>query len=120
MVEIKTYRDLIVWQKSMLLVKEVYELTKKYPNEELYGLTSQTRRAAVSMPTNIAEGRTRNTKKDFRHFLVVAYSSGAELETEIEIAKMLKFASPDDYKKTDDLLLEVMKMLNSMLLKLRS
>jgi len=120
MVEIKTYRDLIVWQKSMLLVKEVYELTKKYPPDELYGLTSQTRRASVSIPTNIAEGRTRNTKKDFRHFLVVAYSSGAELETEIEIAKMLNYAKPDDYKETDGLLLEVMKMLNSMLLKLRS
>jgi four helix bundle protein len=106
---------LIVWQRSVELVVVVYELTESYPKSELYGLTSQTRRSAVSIPSNIAEGRKRSSIKDFKHFLIVAYSSGAELETQIEIAKRLSFGQDLDFNKVDSLLNEVMRMLNKMI-----
>jgi len=112
-----SYKDLIVWQRSIELVIAVYELTEDFPKEELYGLTSQMRRAAVSIPSNIAEGRFRGTKKDFLQFLRIAYSSGAELETQLEIAKRLRQTKDFDYSKVDSLLLEVMKMLNTMIRK---
>lgn len=114
-----SYRDLMVWQKSVDLVIEVYKLTEDFPSSELYGLTSQMRRAVVSIPANIAEGRRRGTRKDYRQFLLYAYGSGSELETFLEIAKRLSFASNLDYSKTDKLLLEIMKMLNTMTAKLR-
>lgn len=111
---IHSYRELIVWQKSMDLVLEVYDLTSKYPKEELYGLVSQSRRCAVSIPSNIAEGRRRGSRKDFRQFLIIAYSSGAELETLLELARRLQFVKIEEFKKAEDLLVEVMKMLNKM------
>ncbi|PJE57480.1 MAG: four helix bundle protein [Candidatus Portnoybacteria bacterium CG10_big_fil_rev_8_21_14_0_10_38_18] len=110
----QSYKDLIVWQKSVELVVAVYALTDKFPKSEIYGLTSQMRRCAVSIPSNIAEGRRRGTKKDYCQFLTVAYGSGAELETQIEIAKRLSFSKNLDYKKVDSLLNEVMRMLNKM------
>ena len=115
---IHSYKDLIVWQRAMELVTAVYELTEIFPREEMYGLTSQIRRSAVSIPSNIAEGRVRGTAKEYLQFLRIAYGSGAELETQIEIAKRLKNTKHLDYQVTDDLLLEVMKMLNSMISKL--
>ncbi len=118
--KIYPYKDLIVWQKSIELVVATYELTDQYPKSELYGLVSQIRRAVVSIPSNIAEGRKRGTRKDFHHFLIIAYSSGAELETQIEITKRLPFGKNLDYQKVDSLLLEVMKMLNKMLSNLKS
>jgi len=116
---IHSYKDLIVWQKSMTLVTEVYQLTSQYPKEEMYGLVSQSRRCSVSIPSNIAEGRRRGSKKDFRQFLVIAFSSGAELETQLQIAKNLNYANPAAYPKADALLEEVMKMLNKMIGNLR-
>ncbi len=118
--EIKTYRDLIVWQKAMRLVVEVYTLTKKFPKSEQYGLTSQMRRAAVSIPSNIAEGRSRGYRKEFRQFLLNAYGSGAELETQIEIAKNLPIMNSLDYSNVNSLLMEVMKILNSIINKLKT
>ena len=112
-----SYKDLIVWQRSIELVIAVYELTEDFPKEELYGLTSQMRRAAISIPSNIAEGRFRGTKKDFLQFLRIAYSSGAELETQLEIAKRLRQTKDFDYSKVDSLLLEIMKMLNTIIRK---
>lgn len=112
---IHSYKDLIVWQRAIESVVAVYELTEKFPREEIYGLTSQMRRAAVSIPSNIAEGRFRGTKKDFMQFLRISYGSGAELETQIEIAKRLKKTKDFDYTKVDSLLGEVMKMLNTMI-----
>lgn len=117
---INTYKDLIVWQKSMDLVVAIYAITDKFPKTEIYGLTSQMRRSAVSIPSNIAEGRRRGSKKDFRQFLVVAYASGAELETQVEIAKRLPFGINLDYGKADGLLNEVMRMLNKMTNELNS
>ena len=110
-----TYKDLIVWQKSMDLVIEVYIFTEQFPKEEIYGLTSQIRRAAVSIPSNIAEGKLRGYQKDYRRFLLTAYGSGGELETQIEIAKRLPKTKNLDYSKVNSLLIEVMKMLNKMI-----
>ncbi len=112
---ITSYKQLIVWQRSVELVVEIYELTAKYPKSEIYGLTSQMRRSAVSIPSNIAEGRTRSSRKDFRQFLIIAFASGAELETQIEIAKRLNYAKSEIFEKPDALLSEVMKMLNKMI-----
>jgi four helix bundle protein len=112
---IHSYRDLIVWQKSIGLVLEVYFLTENFPKEEIYGLVSQMRRSAISIPSNIAEGRFRGTKKDFVQFLRIAYGSGAELETQIEISKRLPKTKKINYSKAESLLMEVMKMLNAMI-----
>ncbi|OGK13201.1 hypothetical protein A3A93_02425 [Candidatus Roizmanbacteria bacterium RIFCSPLOWO2_01_FULL_38_12] len=112
---INTYKDLTVWQRAIELVEEVYKVSNKFPKEEIYGLTSQMKRASISIPSNIAEGRRRRTKADYFRFLIIAYSSGAELETQIEIAKRLKFIDSSNYSKLDNLLDEVMKMLNKML-----
>src|SRR3989338_1142406 len=115
-----SFRDLIVWQKSMDLVVLVYGLTGKFPNEEKFGLTSQMRIAAVSIPSNIAEGRRRGTSKEYRQFLQIAYGSGGELETQLEIGLRLTFLKENDYQKADNLLREVMKMLNSLMMKVSS
>ena len=120
MKKIESYKDLIVWQRAMELVSAVYRLTENFPQTEIYGLTSQMRRSAVSIPSNIAEGRRRGSKKDFRQFLIVAYSSGAELETQVEISKRLSFANKSDFDKVDSLLSEVMKMLNKIISSLKS
>ena len=113
--EINSYKDLIVWEKSMKLVKSVYEITANFPKEEIYGLSSQMKRSAVSIPSNIAEGKRRGTRKDYRQFLVIAYGSGAELETQIEIAKMLALGKNINYDTIDKALEEVMKMLNKLI-----
>ena len=117
---VHSYKELIVWQKSVRLVVEIYKLTEKYPKSETYGLISQSRRCSVSIPSNIAEGRRRGSKKDYRQFLLIAYSSGAELETQIILAKELNFATNEDFKIVDSLLDEVMKMLNKMISQLSS
>jgi four helix bundle protein len=104
-----------VWQKGIDLVSAIYELTEYFPKSELYGLTSQMRKAAVSIPSNIAEGRRRSTRADFRSFLFNAFGSGAELETQVIIVKRLPFGKNLDYSKVDSLLSEVMKMLNVMI-----
>jgi four helix bundle protein len=87
----KTHKDLIVWQKAMDFVEEVYKLTDRMPKSELYGLTSQIRRSAVSVPSNIAEGAARNYDKEFLQFLYISLGSVAELETQLLLAERLKF-----------------------------
>jgi len=118
--KIHSYKDLVVWQKAMDLVVAVYNLTEEFPKSEIYGLTSQMRRSAISIPSNIAEGRRRGSRRDYRQFLIIAYGSGAELETQVEIAKRLSFGKNLKYSNVDTLLLEIMKMLNKMLSSLRS
>ena len=117
---IKSYRDLVVWQKSMDLVIEIYRITEKLPNSELYGLVSQMRRCAVSIPSNIAEGQRRSTNKDFCKFLVISYGSGAELETQIEIIERLFSSQKINLEKAKSTLLEIMKMLNKLISVLKS
>jgi len=112
--KLQSYRELIVWQKAVELTTEIYAVTQNFPKTEQYGLTSQMRRAAVSIASNIAEGSKRMSKKEFRHFLLNAYGSGAELETQIEISKKLKFITKTEFQKADALLDEVMRMLNKM------
>ena len=98
----------------MDLVVLVYKLTENFPREEIYGLTMQMRRSSVSIPSNIAEGSRRSSRKDFRNFLLNAYGSGAELETQIEISKRLLFAREGNYSKIESLLSEIMRMLNKL------
>jgi four helix bundle protein len=118
--KVQSYKDLIVWQKAMNLVVEIYAITEKFSQQELYVLTSQMRRAAISIPSNIAEGRRRGTRKDYRQFLLIAYGSGSELETQIEIAKRLSLGKSVDFSQADLHLDEVMRMLNVMVHKLGS
>ncbi len=117
---IHSYKDLIVWQRAMELSVAVYTLTEQYPKTEIYGLISQSKRASVSIASNIAEGRLRGGKKEFCQFLLIAYASGGELETQLELVKRLPFGKALSFTDVDRLLLEVMKMLNSMLSSLRS
>lgn len=118
--EVRTHADLIVWQKAVDLVVAVYSLTDRFPKAEQYGLTAQMRRAAVSIPSNIAEGRRRGSRKDFRNFLVNAYGSGAELETQIVIARRLPFGQALDTSAVESLLNEIMRMLNRMISSLQA
>lgn len=109
----KSFKDLIVWQKSRDLAVAIYKLTEHFPKSELYGLTSQMRRAVISISSNIAESYHRFHRKEKQQFFAIAFGSGSELESQIEIAKVL---FPNlDYKETESLLQEVMKILNNFL-----
>lgn len=112
MPKITSYKDLIVWQKGISLVREIFLLTNNFPNSEIYGITSQMRRASVSIPSNIAEGYGRRSIRSSSQFYSIAYGSALELETQIIIAKDLKFAPDHIFKNAESLLLEVLKMLN--------
>jgi four helix bundle protein len=118
MSQVKSYRDLIVWQKSMTLVTRVYELTRQFPKEEMYGLTAQIRRSAVSIPSNIAEGHGRSSTGDFVRFLSIATGSLYELETQIQIAANLSFLSANAHSKLDAASREIERMLSSLVRKL--
>ncbi len=120
MVYIKSYKELIVWQKSMVLVREIFRLTEKFSKSELYGLVSQMRRAAVAIPSNIAEGYGRRSRKEYTRFYSIAYGSGLELETQLILSKDLKLAPELGFQKSEILLSEVLKMLNFMIAKLNA
>ncbi len=113
----KNHKDLDVWQLSMDLVTDIYKLTYEFPKEELYGLSNQMRRAAVSIPSNIAEGAARNSKKEFIQFLHISLGSLAEVETQLIISNNLGFASGLDafLGKVD----RVKKMLNGLIFHLK-
>lgn len=113
--EWRGYKNLLVWQKSVEVVLEVYWVTKHFPVSELYALTSQMKRSAISVPSNIAEGSRRGTRKEFSHFLRMAFGSGAELETQLEIAKKLEYVKISEYKKVEKGIEEVMRMLNKLI-----
>ncbi len=112
-----SHKDLIVWQKSYELSLLVYAITKEFPKEEVFGLTSQMRRAAVSIPSNIAEGNIRFGKKENAQFLKIAYGSAAELETQLSISKDLGYVIEKDYTTAVSLLSEVMKILYTLLVR---
>ena len=114
MVEDGSYKGLIVWQKSIILVRLVYRLTANFPSEEKFGLISQIRRAAVSIPSNIAEGQARRTTGDYLRFVSIAEGSLAELDTQLIIAIELGFCSESDTQEIFGLLTEVRKMLNAL------
>lgn len=112
----KTHKDLHVWQKAMDLVVDVYEITNRLPQSELYGLTSQIRRSAVSIPSNIAEGAGRNYDKEFIQFLYIALGSIAELETQLLLVQRLKFVETIQFEK----LYDVKKMLLGLIKSLKT
>lgn len=107
-----SYKNLIVWQKAVELVSDIYKLTSLFPPEEKFNLTSQIKRSAVSIPSNIAEGRMRSTRKDYRSFLFNALGSGAELETQLLLARNLGYGNQKVLEKCENLLNEIMRMLN--------
>jgi len=114
-----SHKELFVWQKSMDLVIKIYNLTKTFPEEERYGLSSQMRRAVVAIPTNIAEGYQRRYIKEYIQFLYIAKGSASELETQLIIAERLDFASLSSIE-IKELLLEILRMLSTLIKKLRS
>lgn len=107
------YQNLIVWQKAITLTIGAYLVTKKFPKQEQFALASQIQRAAVSIPSNIAEGSSRGDK-DFHRFLTIAFGSGMELETQMIIAKKLGYVNEKSYQEILSLLDEVMRMLNKL------
>jgi four helix bundle protein len=107
----KTHKDLNVWKESILLVTLIYEKTKSFPKDELFGLTSQIRRSAISIPSNISEGAARESNKEFLRFLYISQGSVSELDTQLIIAYNLKFLSNEDYSLISEKLVAVRKML---------
>jgi four helix bundle protein len=113
-VEIKSFRDLIVWQKAMGFVVETYKASAAFPSDERFGLTAQLRRAAVSIPSNIAEGHGRESTREFLNFLSIAYGSLNEAQTQIMIAEKLSFLSSDRTANLLALAGEVAKLINGL------
>lgn len=118
--EIKTYRDLLVWQKAMTLVTAIYRCAVQFPKNETYALVSQIQRAAVSIPSNIAEGYGRRSTGDYRRFLQVSMGSLFELQTQLEIALNLEYFSKKDFKEMYEASREVERMLSSLISKLKT
>ncbi len=113
---INSHKDLIVWQKSFLLAKDIYKITRKLPQTEIYGITSQMQRCAISIPSNIAEGYGRGHRAEYIQFLRIAFGSGSELETQLLLCKDLY---PNfEYNESIDLLNEILRMLNVLMHKL--
>jgi four helix bundle protein len=113
----KSHKDLIVWQKSIALASKIYFATKQIPAEERYGITSQMRRSAISVPSNIAEGSSRNGRADYIRYLHIARGSLAELETQVHIATALKLINEQTHLDTD--IAEVGRLLTALIQKLR-
>ena len=111
----ESYRDLIAWRKAMDLVTDIYLVTKAFPRDEQYGLTSQLRRAAVSVPSNIAEGQARFSRKEFHHFLSHARGSLVEIETQVTIAQNLGYLGPNQTRPLLDKTSELGKVLNGLI-----
>ncbi len=107
------FHNLKVWQKSHQLVLSIYKATTKFPEDELYGLTSQIRRAATSIPANIAEGSARGTDPDFGRFLIIAQGSASELDYHLLLSRDLKYLDPNDYQTLSEHLAEIRRMLNT-------
>jgi four helix bundle protein len=115
---VQSYKDLIVWQKALDLVEIIYQVTKTFPKEELYGLTNQLRRAGVSIPSNIAEGHARSSTQEFHSFLSIARGSLGEVETQIIIAQRLGYLSKSQLDPILALQTEINKMTNGLMTKL--
>lgn len=118
--EAKGYEQLNVWQKAMDLTVEIYGLTKHFPKEELYGITNQMRRAAVSIPSNIAEGHSRNSQKEFLKFLSIAKGSNAELFTQLLICERVGYISSSNIKPIKQLSQEIARMLTSLITRIEA
>jgi four helix bundle protein len=108
------YRDLLVWQNGMAMAKQIYQLTREFPNEEKFGLVAQMRRAAVSIPSNISEGQARNSSGEFVRFISMAEGSLAELDTQVQLSVDLDFANPSDTAVIFEAISELQRMLNGL------
>ena len=115
---VQSYKDLIVWRKAIDMVDMIYQITRNFPKEELYGLTNQLRRAAVSIPSNIAEGHARASTAEFLRFLSIARGSLAEVETQLLIAQRLGYLTNDQLTPILSLQIEINKMTNGLMAKL--
>jgi four helix bundle protein len=113
-----SYRDLIVWQKGIELVKGVYALTRQFPKHETYALADQLRRSSVSVPSNIAEGQTRQHTRDFRRFLYIALGSAAEVDTQIVIAQEPGYISEQEATGVQERIVELRKMIYTLISRL--
>jgi four helix bundle protein len=111
----ESFRDLLAWQKGMELVAAIYRVTDSFPRHELYGITQQMRRAALSVPSNIAEGKGRQTKRDYVQFLYRARGSLFELMTQLDAALRLNFIEPEAHQQTDKLAAETGRILNGLI-----
>ena len=111
----RNHKDLIVWQKGIVLVKELYRITRSFPKEEAYGITSQMRRAAVSIPSNIAEGYGRGHDKELTQFLYIALGSASELETQLIICNDIAYITEEEFNLLNNLNTEIIKMLSSLI-----
>lgn len=114
MAKVENYKHLIAWQRAMDLVEEVYRLTARYPSDERFGLISQTRRAAVSIPSNVAEGYARRTRGDYVHFLHMSRGSANEVETQLLLATRLGFVTANQARRAMDLTLEVQRIMKGL------
>ena len=110
-----SYRDVVAWQKAMALTTEVYRVTDTFPSREIYGLTRQVRNAALSVPSNIAEGKGRQTKRDYVQFLYRARASLLETETQLEVAANVRFLTPDLFAAINEQAAEVGRVLNGLI-----
>jgi four helix bundle protein len=116
---VKSLHDLVAWQKAMELVTEIYQVSQKFPKEEMFGLTSQIRRAAVSIPSNIAEGRGKSSKGESQQFLHHSMGSLAEVETQIVIAQNLGYLNAAEAEPVMEIIAEVGRLLNGLLTSLK-
>ena len=116
----QSFRDLLVWQRSMELTVAIYKLTQAFPREEMFGLTSQLRRSAISVPSNIAEGHGRMNPREFQHFLLIARASNCELQTQLELSGTLGLADAQLLATAQSTSNEVEKMLLGLLSKLKN
>ena len=115
----KSFRDLLVWQRSMDLVEQIYAVSKRFPADERFGLTTQIRRASVSVPSNIGEGSRRKRDPVFVNHLEIALGSQAEVDVQLEIAHRLRYLSPADWKRTQVDVDEIGRMLNGLISSLK-
>jgi four helix bundle protein len=119
MSQIRSYRDLLVWQKSIALVTNVYTASRCFPKDEVYGLSAQLRRCAVSVPSNIAEGHGRATRKSYLRYLEISLGSLFELQTQLLIARNLNYLEGDPFLRLDEASREVERMLTGLMRSLR-
>ncbi|MCP9755790.1 four helix bundle protein [Lacihabitans sp. CCS-44] len=113
-----SYRDLLIWQKSMDLVTDIYRASARFPKEEVYGLTSQIRRSSISVPSNIAEGYGRRSTGDYKRFLSISLGSLYEFQTQLEVSKRLNYLEESEFEPLNNLSKEIEKMTNSLISKL--
>jgi len=116
--DIKTFRDLDIWNKGILLVEKIYELTESFPSQEKFGLCSQIRRAAVSVPSNVAEGFRRRHKKEFQQFLNISMGSLAEIETQLVISSKLNYISEVEAEDMYEIIDHICRMIVNLMKKL--